>query len=132
MQPTTFNLHEMTLCVWWRIECSCILFISCFLTLSAAIAPPQALLDLYPHTQHGQLGAVVSENRVCSQIGIDLLQAGGNAADAVGQCPHFLQAMLTARVADWNHSVRWRAWSATPPNIYGDTAESTQTAIIAV
>lgn len=29
------------------------------------------------------LGAVASENKVCSQIGIDLLKAGGNAADAV-------------------------------------------------
>ena len=28
-------------------------------------------------------GAVASENAVCSRIGIDLLQAGGNAADAV-------------------------------------------------
>lgn len=28
-------------------------------------------------------GAVASENAVCSRIGIDLLKAGGNAADAV-------------------------------------------------
>ena len=28
-------------------------------------------------------GAVASENKVCTQIGIDLLKAGGNAADAV-------------------------------------------------
>ena len=28
-------------------------------------------------------GAVASENSVCSQIGIDLMKAGGNAADAV-------------------------------------------------
>lgn len=32
---------------------------------------------------HDRLGAVASENKVCSQIGIDLLKAGGNAADAV-------------------------------------------------
>ena len=30
-----------------------------------------------------KLGAVASENAVCSRIGIDLLKAGGNAADAV-------------------------------------------------
>ena len=29
------------------------------------------------------LGAVASENKICSRIGIDLLEAGGNAADAV-------------------------------------------------
>lgn len=28
-------------------------------------------------------GAVVSEKQICSQIGVDLLKAGGNAADAV-------------------------------------------------
>lgn len=30
-----------------------------------------------------RLGAVSSENAVCSQIGINLLKAGGNAADAM-------------------------------------------------
>jgi hypothetical protein len=29
-------------------------------------------------------GAVASESEICSHIGIDLLQQGGNAADAVG------------------------------------------------
>jgi hypothetical protein len=32
-----------------------------------------------------QLGAVASESDICSKIGIDLLSAGGNAADAVSQ-----------------------------------------------
>lgn len=30
-----------------------------------------------------KLGAVASESSICSKIGIDLLKAGGNAADAV-------------------------------------------------
>lgn len=30
-----------------------------------------------------QLGAVASESDICSRIGVDLLKAGGNAADAV-------------------------------------------------
>ena len=29
-------------------------------------------------------GAVASENKICSRIGTDLLEAGGNTADAVG------------------------------------------------
>ncbi|KAK7734429.1 hypothetical protein SLS57_000123 [Botryosphaeria dothidea] len=41
----------------------------------------------YPHEQYEstepQLGAVASESSVCSTIGIDLLKAGGNAADAL-------------------------------------------------
>ncbi|MCJ1251958.1 hypothetical protein MMC30_009196 [Trapelia coarctata] len=45
-----------------------------------------------PHPQHpnppsnaptGTLGAVASENALCSEIGISLLRAGGNAADAL-------------------------------------------------
>lgn len=36
-----------------------------------------------PALHDGQLGAVASESDVCSHIGIDLLKAGGNAADAM-------------------------------------------------
>ena len=34
-------------------------------------------------TDHDRTGAVASENKICSQIGIDLIEAGGNAADAL-------------------------------------------------
>lgn len=34
-------------------------------------------------TQRDKLGAVASESSVCSNIGIDILKEGGNAADAV-------------------------------------------------
>ena len=89
------SLKEMTPCARWRIQllvliCSLLRF-SC-----AALAPPQALLGLQTQqTSHDQLGAVASENRVCSQIGIDLLKAGGNAADAVGVKVSFPRAQLT-------------------------------------
>ena len=36
-----------------------------------------------PSSAPGTLGAVASESKICSQIGIDLLKAGGNAADAL-------------------------------------------------
>lgn len=72
----------MTCCVGWFGH-----LISFFLLLQfscAALAPFQALIGFQAQqTSHDQLGAVASENRVCSQIGIDLLEAGGNAADAV-------------------------------------------------
>lgn len=32
---------------------------------------------------HDKLGAVASENSLCSQIGVDMLKQGGNAADAM-------------------------------------------------
>ena len=73
----------MTRCIWRGI--GCVVSICLFLPfVHPAIAPPQALLSLQiPQINHDRLGAVASENRVCSQIGIDLLEAGGNAADAV-------------------------------------------------
>ena len=36
-----------------------------------------------PQTSGNRIGAVASENKICSQIGIDLLKGGGNAVDAV-------------------------------------------------
>ena len=50
-----------------------------------ALATTQiALSNLTPQRfGDGRLGAVASECKVCSQVGIDLLRAGGNAADAV-------------------------------------------------
>jgi len=35
------------------------------------------------YQENDKLGAVASESSVCSQIGIALIKAGGNAADAV-------------------------------------------------
>jgi len=40
-------------------------------------------LHVVPTASNDRLGAVASENKICSQIGIDLLHAGGNAADAL-------------------------------------------------
>ena len=54
---------------------------------------PSALLGIsvlattaYGHPQPqtaGRLGAVASESKECSKIGVDILKAGGNAADAI-------------------------------------------------
>lgn len=47
----------------------------------------QAGANPLPHVQQryvpDSLGAVASESSICSEIGIDLLRQGGNAADAV-------------------------------------------------
>ena len=50
-----------------------------------ALAATQiALSNLAPQKYgNGKLGAVASESKICSQIGINLLKSGGNAADAV-------------------------------------------------
>jgi len=42
-----------------------------------------ALVSAHPKQAVGANGAVASESEVCSQIGIDTLKDGGNAADAV-------------------------------------------------
>ncbi|KIX00131.1 gamma-glutamyltransferase [Rhinocladiella mackenziei CBS 650.93] len=56
----------------------------------AAILPPllnQAAASPLPQTQQqyapDSLGAVASESSICSEIGLDLLRQGGNAADAL-------------------------------------------------
>ena len=56
----------------------------------------QILKDLQtPKSIDNKLGAVASENGVCSEIGIDLLKAGGNAADAVRSPALSLELELT-------------------------------------
>lgn len=41
--------------------------------------PSATLLD----PEHNRLGAVASESSICSNIGIDMLKEGGNAADSL-------------------------------------------------
>ena len=74
------------------------------LCASIAAIPPQVVINGAPDRpiSLNRHGAVASENKVCSQIGIDLLNAGGNAADAVRL---FLSDVVYP--ADGSHS-----WSA--------------------
>ena len=108
-------LYEMTRCIWWRI--GHIVSLCFFLRFShAARAQPQALLaQQVQQTNHDRLGAVASENKICSQIGIDLLEAGGNAADAVGSRNYSSYQSLTIGTACGNDAVHWRGWSAIYP-----------------
>ncbi|KAF2033750.1 gamma-glutamyltranspeptidase-like protein [Setomelanomma holmii] len=60
------------------------------LTVQSVLAGPYSSEAPYPSStpsppvlRDGQLGAVASEAEICSHIGIDLLKAGGNAADAL-------------------------------------------------
>ena len=66
-------------------------FLAAFSTVSASTIPSQGnQQQLMVELGHGSqkhladhLGAVASESNICSQIGIDLLKEGGNAADAL-------------------------------------------------
>ena len=49
-------------------------------------------------SQHNRLGAVASENEQCSRVGINILQAGGNAADAL------IGTVFCIGVVDCHHS----------------------------
>jgi hypothetical protein len=61
------------------------------LRLALAVSPlvvqaganPMALPAMQFRQEPDHLGAVASESEICSNIGIDLLKGGGNAADAV-------------------------------------------------
>ena len=65
------------------------------LQLTCALFVPQVLLqaranplpEIRQNNAPGMRGAVASESKICSEIGIDLLQKGGNAADAVSWLP---------------------------------------------
>ena len=67
---------------------------------------PLSILKEYPfltpqgieNAHHDRLGAVASENKLCSQIGIDILNAGGNAADAL------VGTVFCIGVVDCHHS----------------------------
>lgn len=50
---------------------------------SLSNGPPLHSHPRPPQSAPGTLGAVASENRLCSEIGISLLKKGGNAADAL-------------------------------------------------
>lgn len=54
------------------------------LMLQAEANPLPHLNELQERVAPGHTGAVASESDICSEIGINLLQRGGNAADAVG------------------------------------------------
>jgi gamma-glutamyltranspeptidase/glutathione hydrolase len=43
----------------------------------------------------GKLGAVASENSICSRHGTDILEKGGNAADGVSLLPHYMDAFFS-------------------------------------
>jgi gamma-glutamyltranspeptidase / glutathione hydrolase len=54
------------------------------LVSQVALANPLPKAANYaPQYAPDHLGAVASESSICSEIGIDLLKQGGNAADAV-------------------------------------------------
>ena len=81
-------------CVEGNFKPSFVLLWSLFFALTCGATPHQAVLGKQD-VNNNKLGAVASENKLCSQIGIDLLKAGGNAADAVSLASFLVGAMLT-------------------------------------
>jgi hypothetical protein len=59
--------------------------IGLLLVAQHVLAIPASRNNHRDHRYHAgdKLGAVASETAICSRVGIDLLKAGGNAADAV-------------------------------------------------
>ncbi|KAL8725479.1 MAG: hypothetical protein Q9181_006410 [Wetmoreana brouardii] len=61
----------------------CLICIAAFIAFLYLTATPFFFsIPNRQQTDHDRLGAVASESKLCTQIGIDLLRAGGNAADA--------------------------------------------------
>ena len=91
METTAASAHSYTFNAMFHIvrrnlNPPSILIWGLLFALTYGATPHQAVLDDLrgQEVNNNTLGAVASENKVCSQIGIDLLKAGGNAADAVG------------------------------------------------
>lgn len=87
-----------------------VLIWSLLFALTRGATPHQAVLGGLrgEEVKSNRLGAVASENKVCSQIGIDLLKAGGNAADAVSLAFCLVDGMLTRLEARWHGALCWR------------------------
>ena len=79
-------------------------------TLTYGVTQHQAVLGGLggEEANNNRLGAVASENKLCSQIGIDLLKAGGNAADAVSLTFCLVCAPLIRLEARWHGALCWR------------------------
>ena len=56
-------------------------------TFGVSIPNSEHRRDVRQYHENDKLGAVASESSVCSRIGVDLIKAGGNAADAVSDFP---------------------------------------------
>ena len=80
----------MTLCI------SSLTFLALLFTLPLPTASGLNQAPLGSHERNR--GAVASENGVCSQIGIELMKAGGNAADAL------VGTVFCVGVVDCHHS----------------------------
>jgi hypothetical protein len=59
----------------------------CALSLSSLVYQAAGNPILHPRYAAGHNGAVASESDICSKIGINLIERGGNAADAVRHLP---------------------------------------------
>lgn len=60
----------------------------------------------------GRLGAVASESSICSRIAVDLIEDGGNAADAVSAGPVILSEGLCSWFTDGDCFHSWWAPSS--------------------
>lgn len=83
------------------------------LVLATIKGNPPILGHIANHLDEGSIayaGAVSSESALCSRVGIDLLKAGGNAADAV--CVRFKPGRATVLTALPRTSslVRFSVW----------------------
>jgi gamma-glutamyltranspeptidase/glutathione hydrolase len=67
--------------------------------LAVASVLPQHVLTAPTFPAKDKLGAVATESNICSQIGIDVLSVGGNAADAVST------SVASWEVANWSQQM---------------------------
>lgn len=69
--------------LWLGRLCLALICILIFIGFSYTLATQIPLLHPVGRRTDDRLGAVASENRLCTRIGLGIIKAGGNAADAV-------------------------------------------------
>jgi hypothetical protein len=92
-------LEHAFLCTWT------ILVLSASIASSATYGDPASLHQpQIPFREDDpRVGAVASENHVCSRIGVNLLRSGGNAADAVSPLLQPIRNGVNLRVTGGRH-----------------------------
>lgn len=70
----------------------------CALSNADAQYPLRALSSSHARSRQNRKGAVASENKLCSQIGTEMIDIGGNAADAL------VATIFCIGVVDCHHS----------------------------
>lgn len=86
VKPQHSGIYSRRVSLYRRLSCAILVILSLCVYRNSAVPPKQAVLGVARNPAYLILahnGAVASENKRCSDIGVEVLKEGGNAVDAV-------------------------------------------------